>query len=187
MVVSINPNSPYTFTGVQDGVLFDVDGDGDVEQVSWTVPGTDVAFLALDRDSNGRITSGLELIGDHTSPGAANGPHALAQLATPARKALLESDDPLLSRIQLWRDANHDGISEPAELRAAGHELSTIGLGFERHRRIDSHGNRSRFRGFVHVRTAAGQNRATTAQDDRTRRRYMYDVCLVTRDERPVE
>jgi hypothetical protein len=182
-VVSIDPNSQYTFTGVQDGVLFDVDGDGNLEQVSWTAPATDVAFLALDRDLNGRVTNGLELIGDHTLPGATNGPHALLQLAAnPATTALLDSDDPLFSRIRLWRDANHNGISEPGELRAADQELSTIGLGYERHRRIDVHGNRSRFRGFVHVRTAAGQNRATTAQDDRTRRRYMYDVCLVTRD-----
>jgi hypothetical protein len=184
-VVSIDPNSQYTFTGVLDGVLFDIDGDGDLDQVAWTKPSTDVAFLALDRDGDGRITSGRELIGDHTLPGITNGPDALLQLAVnPATKALLDSDDLLFSRMRLWRDANHNGSSEPAELRAAGDELSTIGLGYERHRRIDSHGNQSRFRGFVHVRTAVGQNRATTPQDDRTRRRYMYDVCLVSLDTR---
>ena len=129
-VVSVDPNSPYTFTGVQDGVLFDIDGDGDLDRVAWTVAATDVAFLVLDRDLNGRITSGLELIGDHTLPTATNGPHALLQLAAnPATKAVLDSDNPLFSRIRLWRDVNHNGMSEPGELRAADHELSTIGLG----------------------------------------------------------
>jgi hypothetical protein len=182
-VVSIDPNSQYTFTGVLDGVLFDIDADGDLDQVAWTKTSTDVAFLALDRDGDKRITSGRELIGDHTLPGVTNGPNALLQLAVnPATKAVLDSDDPVFSRMLLWRDANHNGSSEPAELRAAGDELSTIGLGYERHRRIDSHGNQSRFRGFVHVRTAPGRNRATNPQDDRTGRRYMYDVCLVTGD-----
>jgi hypothetical protein len=37
------------------------------------------------------------------------------------------------------------------------------------------------FRGFVHVRTAPGRNRAIEPEDDRARRRYMYDVCLVLR------
>ncbi len=54
-----------------------------------------------------------------------------------------------------------------------------IGLGYQRHRRMDSHGNQSRFRGFVHVRTAAGKNMPMTAEDDHARVRHMYEVCLV--------
>ena len=60
---------------------FDVDADGDLDEVAWTEAGTDVAFLALDRDGDGRISSGQELIGDRTVPGARNGVRALTELA----------------------------------------------------------------------------------------------------------
>ncbi len=181
-VFSTDPNSQYALTGADRGVRFDIDADGDLDQVAWTEPATDVAFLARDRDGDGRITSGLELIGDHTVPGVTNGADALMRLADrPDVPPRLDSDNPLFAELRLWRDANHNGQSEASELRPAGEELSTVGLGYQRHRRIDSHGNESRFRGFVHVRTAPGTNMATTAQEDRARRRYMYEVCLVTR------
>jgi len=179
-VISTDPNSQYALTAVENGVLFDIDADGDLDRVAWTEPATDVAFLALDRDGDGRITSGHELIGDHTLPGVTNGPNALMQLAAhPGTWARLDSDNPLFAKMRLWRDANHNGTSEASEVRPAEDELSAIGLGYERHARIDSHGNQSRFRGFVHIRTAPAKNMATTPEDDKARRRYMYDVCLV--------
>ena len=180
IVISTDPNSQYTLTALEDGVLFDIDADGSLDQVAWTEPATDVAFLALDRDGDGRITSGRELIGDRTLPGVTNGPNALIQLATHAGTwGLLDKNDPLFAKMLLWSDANHNGKSEASELRPAEDELSAIGLGFQPERRVDSHGNQSRFRGFVHVQTARGKNMATTTQDDRARRRYLYDVCLV--------
>ena len=179
-VISTDPHSRYTLTAVQDGVLFDIDADGDLERVAWTEPATDVAFLAFDQDGDGRITSGRELIGDRTLPGITNGVTALIRLAThEGTWGRLDSDNPLFAKLLLWRDANHNGRSEPSELRPAGDELSAIGLGLQPERRLDSHGNQSRFRGFVHVRTGPGTNTPTSAQDDRARRRYMYDVCLV--------
>jgi hypothetical protein len=81
--------------------------------------------------------------------------------------------------MRLWRDVNHDGKSDAGELRPAEDELAAIGLGYGRHRRMDGHGNQSRLRGFVHVRTAPGKNTAIAPEDDRARRRYMYEVCLV--------
>ena len=58
-------------------MTFDIDGDGDVEQVSWTEPGADVAFLALDVDQNGKITSGKELFGSRMTAEARTGADAL--------------------------------------------------------------------------------------------------------------
>jgi hypothetical protein len=180
-VVSIDLGSRYALTDVQSGVPFDIDADGDLDRVAWTEPGTDVAFLALDRDGDGVITSGRELIGNRTLAGVTSGANALAQLATgPGTRASLDADHPLFPTLRLWRDANHNGRNEARELRPADEELSTIFLGYEPHRRMDSHGNRSRFRGFVHVRTAPGTNKATAASDDQVRRRYMYEVCLVS-------
>jgi hypothetical protein len=180
-LISTDPDSAYALTSVDDGVLFDIDADGDLDRVAWTAA-ADVAFLAVDRDGDGGVTGGRELIGDHTVPGVTIGPNALARLAMHAGTwGSVTNENPLFATLWLWRDANHNGRSERAELRPVEDELSTIGLGYERHRQVDSHGNQSRFRGFVHVRTAAGTNRPTTAEDDRARRRFMYEVCLVTR------
>ena len=92
----------------------------------------------------------------------------------------MHSGIPLFETLRLWTDANHNGVSEADELRPAGDELAAIGLGYSPHRRLDSHGNQSRFRGFVHLRTEPGRNRAVTPEEDRSRRRYIYEVCLVT-------
>ena len=68
LVVPPNPRSSYALTSADPGEAFDVDADGDLDQVAWTEAGTDVAFLAVDRDGDGRISSGRELIGDRTAP-----------------------------------------------------------------------------------------------------------------------
>lgn len=180
-VISTDPTSLFAFSAVDRGVQFDIDDDGDLDQVAWTEPGSDVAFLALDRDGNGRITTGGELVGDHTVPGVVSGPTALIQLAAHAGHwATLDGRNPLFARLLLWRDANHNGTSEPAELRPVEDELSSIGLGYLRHSRMDGHGNQSRFRGFAFVRTAPGSNIAVAPEDERARFRHMYDVCLLT-------
>ena len=61
---------------------FDMDANGVAERVSWA--GSGDGFLAMDRDGDGKITSGRELFGSHTvmSDGrvATSGFQALADL-----------------------------------------------------------------------------------------------------------
>jgi len=56
-------------TTAENGVLFDMDGDGTPDKTAW-VAGRD-ALLALDRNGNGRIDDGRELFGEQN--GAADG------------------------------------------------------------------------------------------------------------------
>ena len=59
----------YKLTSVENGVRFDLNADGVPEQVAWTRRESDDAFLALDRNGNGRIDDGSELFGNHTPAG----------------------------------------------------------------------------------------------------------------------
>jgi hypothetical protein len=184
MVLSLDRDNPYRFTSMEQGVQFDIDADGDLDQVSWPEADAGIAFLARDRNDDGRITDGRELFGDRMLPGARSGPKALISLATAAASgepgAGLDSRNPLFARLLLWTDANHNGLSETSELRAAGEVLSAVGLGFERHHRVDNHGNESRYRGFVVIRTEPGLNAPTTRDQEFSRGRPIYDVCLAT-------
>lgn len=182
-LTSTDLRNPYVLTPVADGVRFDIDGDGTLDQVSWPKERSGVAFLALDQDGDGRITGARELIGEHTVPDAGNAPNALLRLAEEGgagRTVRLDREHPLFLRLLLWMDGNHDGISEPAELRPAREVFTAMDLGFSGYHRVDEHGNQARYRGGAYVRTAPGPN-LVTSDDWRVCQRPLYEVCLTAR------
>jgi hypothetical protein len=128
-----------------DGVRFDLLGFGAL-QTAWV--GGDDALLALDRDGDGRIESGVELFGE-----AAGGlPHAdgfdaLAKLDANG-DGRLDALDAMFPRLVLWQDRNRDGVSQRRELRTlleAG--VRSLGLSRSVEPRIDRHGNDLSLRG----------------------------------------
>jgi hypothetical protein len=78
------------------------------------------AFLALDRDGNGRIDNGTELLGSSFDLRAGDGFEALALLDRPGEggngNGLVESGDLMWSALRIWIDRNSDGVSQPDEL-----------------------------------------------------------------------
>jgi len=58
--------SGFNLTDYAGGVKFDLFDLGQPTQISWTAPGSTNAFLALDRNGDGRINDGAELFGDVT-------------------------------------------------------------------------------------------------------------------------
>jgi hypothetical protein len=103
IIIPINPDGRIRLTSVEDGVWFDLDADGIPERVAWTDPQAAVAFLAIDRNRNGRIDDGSEFFGDHTLPGISNGFAALAEMAFQGvpqdqRDGLLDTE-PLFGRL----------------------------------------------------------------------------------------
>lgn len=181
IIISLR-NAAYRLTSAADGVFFDINGDGRLEQVGWTPADAQIAFLAVDRDGDGQITSGRELFGNFTLPGAKNGFDALGKMVVETnggvKRGSISSDDPLFERLLLWTDSNHNGISDPGELRRASEVVSDIGLGYQLHNRRDDSGNLFRYRGWASVRTAPGRNRPIDEAEETARRRQIFDVQL---------
>lgn len=136
IVISIR--GTYRLTSVDDGVSFDIDADGVEERVAWTARGSDLAFLALDRNHNGRIDGGAELFGDVA---AANGWVALAQLDANG-DGNMDANDAAWSALLLWYDRDHNGRSTPNELSPVGSsEIIAISTSYRESRRRDQFGN----------------------------------------------
>jgi len=166
IVIAIGRHSSYHLTSAAAGVLFDIDADGDLDQVAWTDADSDTAFLAFDRNGNGTIDNGSELFGDHTIAGAENGFQALAAMQraeSGVQRGQIDARDPFYHRLLLWLDRNHDGVSQPGELQSFKRVFSSILLYYETTAHQDQHGNFFKYRGMVVERTAPGLNEAVQA------------------------
>jgi hypothetical protein len=100
----------FELSSYTQGARFDILGNGKQANTAF-VNGGD-AFLALDRNRDGQITSGSELFGDQN--GAVNGFEELRKLDSNG-DGVINRTDRDCAQLLLWRD-NGDGKSDPGEL-----------------------------------------------------------------------
>jgi hypothetical protein len=97
----------FSTTGAENGVRFDIDGDGTVDQTSF-VKGNDFA-LALDRNGNGRIDSGKELFGDQN--GAKDGIAELTRFDD-NRDGVIDARDSVFDSLRLMNANGNFRLSQ---------------------------------------------------------------------------
>jgi hypothetical protein len=147
----------FHLTSADDGVTFDIRGDGHPMKISWTAVDSHNAFLALDRNHNGKIDNGKELFGNFTAQPPSDDPNgylALAVFDKPENggngDGVIDNRDAVWPELLLWIDENHDGISQRNEL----HHLDEMGvhslsLKYSHDPYTDQFGNQFRYRGKV--------------------------------------
>jgi hypothetical protein len=164
-------------TDVQNGVNFDIDSTGQAnrQRVSWTQSSSSAAFLFLDRNENKMVDDGYELWGNFSpqlpSSTEANAFLGLAYYDTAEHNGnsdgVIDARDAVFSKLRLWQDSNHNGISELSELKPlAAVGIQTLSLDFRESRRRDLFGNLFRYEADVY-----GSNRRKIGT--------AYDVVLL--------
>ena len=124
-------------SSAEDGVYFDMLGDGTPVKTSW-ISGNN-AFLYLDDNGNGVADDINELFGDQG--GFANGFDKLAQYDDNG-DGVIDENDAIYSQLRLWRDLNGDGVNQADEsLSLAEAGVKSINLNYDNNRQFDAHGN----------------------------------------------
>lgn len=176
VIVDILGNG-FQLTNAYGGVDFDFDGDGQPVRTAWTAASSDDAWLVLDRNGNGLVDNGSELFGNFTPQPPASEPNGYIALAEHDKitnggngNGKIDDQDAIYDDLRLWRDGNHNGVSESTEmdtLRVLG--LASIDLDYRQSRRRDRYGNLFLYRAKVDASPAFDFGR------------WSYDVILVNR------
>ena len=166
--IIIDLNKDGTATSKLNGAVnFDIDSNGFKEATGWI--SKDDAFLAYDRNGNGKIDNGNELFGDktvsvgaygYTGETAKNGFEALKEFDF-NNDNIIDEKDKDFDKLLLWQDLNTNGLTEEGELKSLKeHNVKSIDLRYKE-TQIDNNGNL-----IKQTSTVTFNDNTTTTADD---------------------
>jgi len=117
VVIDLDGDGVELVSRTASKVGFDVAGDGKKVRTGWV--GRDDAFLALDRNGDGQITTGAEIsfVGD--LEGAVSDLEGLRAFDS-NENGFLDAGDARFGDFRVWQDRNQDGVSQAGELHGLG-------------------------------------------------------------------
>lgn len=164
----------FHLSGPNPPVHFDIDADGDAEEIAWTEAGGNDAFLCWDRNHNGAIDDGRELFG-YATPLASGKPakvgyRALEELDGPElggnQDGKVDVRDAMFGELCAWTDANRDGVSQADEIRSLP-EVRVVALEYRYKptRLRDQYGNLFRYVSSTEMRLGPGNEKSWPTYD----------------------
>ena len=152
-------NHGVRFTSAEEGVAFDIDADGEPENIAWTDAREGDGFLVWDRNRNGTIDSGRELFGDSAPQAPSDTPNGFLALELLDGKSaggngdgVVSAEDRAFGALRVWIDANQNGKSEAGELRTLPSlGITAIDYDYKESARKDRYGNELRYRARVQL------------------------------------
>jgi hypothetical protein len=99
-------------------------------KIAWPSFKSEMYFLALDLDKNGKVDGGHELFGDIN-----NFPNGFKNLEIYDlnHDGVIDEKDPVFKKLILWRDVNHDGKSSAKEIKTLKEMgVQSISLDFDK-------------------------------------------------------
>ncbi len=125
LIIDLNGDGIFQLTGINEGVMFDMDDDGILDETAWV--SRDDGLLFIDDNGDGMVTNHSELFGNDDM-------QAFEELALHDSNGngIIDEGDDNFGRIMVWQDANSDGISQASEMHSLSHhEITEIDLGHE--------------------------------------------------------
>ncbi|MFY4257577.1 hypothetical protein ACOTCG_08270 [Achromobacter xylosoxidans] len=116
LIIDLNGDGVHTLNSSY-GVSYDFEGSGKKSKTGWAHP--DDGFLVLDKNSDGVIDVGDELFGSNSAGqgiGLAKDGFEALSLYDANLDGLIDADDAIWKRLQIWQDRNSDGVSQADEL-----------------------------------------------------------------------
>lgn len=142
----------WDLTNAANGVVFDIYPGGSPEAIAWTTASSDDSWLVLDENGNGKIDDGSEMFGNYTSQPDIYSPNGFAALAVhdTNHDNKITSADAVFTRLRLWRDSNHDAVTQPAELSTlASKGITGLSTLYTEQKFADAYGNTFRYKASV--------------------------------------
>ena len=156
----------HSFTGLRDGIEFDLDGSGKRVRTGWPSHSSDDVFLTMDVNGDGMVTSAVELLGSRWQAAdksrVRSGFDSLIVIQgfapdpkppLPEGIGSIDKADPVYFELRAWNDRNRDARSDASELKTLAElAITRVLLLFRRMPGTpDANGNRSLFKGAFYI------------------------------------